>query len=156
MNSQSICARRCNASTPSMPQSSSKPLSSLKTEVSKLARLSNVQNGLPFILRGAPVIAILAGDAIAKATNGRNAIEERILGPEKAIELDPPRRQTRETVMLTYQWGSRGAEMMCVRCRDGDALSGYQSLRSLSVHGPRYTLNSPSHRWLVSLNLNDR
>lgn len=140
-----------------MSQSSSKPLSSLKTEVSKLARLSNVQSGLPFILRGAPVIAILAGEAIAKATDGRNAIEERILGPEKAIELEPPRRQARETLISTCQWGSRGAEMMCVRCRDGGAaVSGYQSFHSLSVHGSRYTLNSPSHRWLISLNLNDR
>ena len=38
-------------------------------------------------MRGLPVLAILAGGAIAKATNGANAVEERILGKDEAILL---------------------------------------------------------------------
>lgn len=81
----------------------------LKAQLSKMAKLSNMQAGLPSVLRGAPVIAMAAGHVLAKATNGRNVVEERLLGAEDTILLDAAshgpqtgrasvRRRSKETV----------------------------------------------------------
>src|SRR6478735_6905465 len=48
----------------SLIMSSNKSSQALRTEVSKLARLSNIQGGLPPLMRGLPVLAIMAGEAI--------------------------------------------------------------------------------------------
>ncbi|KAK7414845.1 hypothetical protein QQX98_006360 [Neonectria punicea] len=73
---------------------------SLQTELSKAAKLSNVQAGLPPLIRGLPVLAILAGEAVAKATNGRNAVEERMLGFDEAVLLQAPTQQPSTTTAL--------------------------------------------------------
>jgi hypothetical protein len=59
-------------------------------EVARLARLSNVQNGLPPSMRALPVAAIVAGGVIAKLTGISNGIEERMLGTSDMIALDKP------------------------------------------------------------------
>jgi hypothetical protein len=59
-------------------------------EVARLARLSNVQNGLPPSMRALPVAAIVAGGVITKLTGMSNGIEERLLGPSDTIALDKP------------------------------------------------------------------
>ena len=64
----------------------------LKAELARLAKLSNIKAGLPFGLRLLPAAAILAGAAVAKATRGRNHIEERLLGPGESISLSAPGR----------------------------------------------------------------
>lgn len=63
---------------------------SLKTELSKLARMSNIQAGLPITLRILPVAAVLAGGAIAKVSGGSNHVEERMLGFDETILLSVP------------------------------------------------------------------
>jgi hypothetical protein len=59
-------------------------------EVAKLARLSNVQNGLPPSMRALPVAAIVAGGVITKLTGIPNGIEERMLGTSDMIALEKP------------------------------------------------------------------
>lgn len=72
--------------------------STLKTEISKLAKRSNIQNGLPPSMRGLPVLAIMAGGAIAKATNSNsNAVEDRMLGNDEAVLLAGPSSEKAET-----------------------------------------------------------
>lgn len=56
------------------------PPLTLHVELAKIAKLSNIESGLPVLIRGLPAVAILAGAALAKATDGRNRIEERVLG----------------------------------------------------------------------------
>ena len=63
---------------------------SLTTELSKAAKLGHVQGGLPGAARFLPVIAIAAGEVIAKATKGPNVIEERLLGPDDTYFLNAP------------------------------------------------------------------
>lgn len=87
--------------------------SCLKTEVAKLAKLSNVQGGLPPLMRGLPVLAILAGEAVAKATDSRNLIEERILGANEVVSLQGP-TQTLSTT--NKEWTRPGGKEMCQRC----------------------------------------
>jgi hypothetical protein len=64
-----------------MPLKSLPP--SLKSEVSKLAKLTNIQNGLPPTLRAVPLLAIFAGNIISRAVGGANVIEERMLGADE-------------------------------------------------------------------------
>ncbi|KAJ0413766.1 hypothetical protein BJY00DRAFT_319466 [Aspergillus carlsbadensis] len=60
-------------------------------EVARLARLSNLQNGLPPSMRALPVAAIVAGGVITKLTGLSNGIEERMLGTsDTMIALDKP------------------------------------------------------------------
>jgi hypothetical protein len=66
----------------------------LATELSKIAKLSNVQSALPSILRPAPTIAIMAGGAIARGTGGNNLIEEWIQGKDEALCLGAPIEQS--------------------------------------------------------------
>ena len=98
-----------------MPQG--KTPQSLKTELSKLAKLSNIQGGLPPILRGAPVLAILAGGAIAKFTKGRNTLEERLLGPDETFFLpESDRKPPMVTTVKEKEEFRQGVMMMCARC----------------------------------------
>ena len=117
-----------------------KPPPSLTAQLSKIAKLSNIQNGLPLILRGAPVVAIAAGEVLAKATNGRNAAEERILGPEEAILLGPANSsvQAKASRDLVSPTGRDGIKLMCAICqrRAGGAEEGTQ-LVGMSSSLPR-------------------
>ncbi|KAJ2985873.1 hypothetical protein NUW58_g5303 [Xylaria curta] len=90
----------------------------LKTELSKLAKTSNIQAGLPFILRGLPVAAILAGDAIAKVSGGSNRIEERMLGSDETLVLNMPSQASPSAIAEKKgDYIREGVTMMCVRCR---------------------------------------
>ncbi|KAK5988402.1 ADP-sugar diphosphatase [Cladobotryum mycophilum] len=92
---------------------------SLRSELSKLAGLGNIQSGLPPILRAAPVIAIRAGEVLSRATNGRNIIEDRILGFDEAFMLaapGPTRQEDITTVDREVVGMRAGIEMMCGRC----------------------------------------
>lgn len=53
----------------------------LAKEISKLAKLGNVQNGLPGAMRAFPVAAIVAGNVYARvlAKDGENVVEKAIL-----------------------------------------------------------------------------
>ncbi|KAF7586599.1 hypothetical protein BBP40_008626 [Aspergillus hancockii] len=62
----------------------------LAVELSRVAKTTNVKNGLAGSMRALPVIAILAGSAISKATGGDNFIEKRILGAGETILLQNP------------------------------------------------------------------
>ncbi|KAJ4022593.1 hypothetical protein NW752_000201 [Fusarium irregulare] len=96
--------------------SSNKTSQALKAEVSKLARLSNVQGGLPPLIRGLPVIALMAGEAISKATNSLNSIEERLLGADEAVVLQPPSTAIITTGVVPGGHGRPGVSMMCQAC----------------------------------------
>lgn len=98
----------------SLIMSSNKSSQALRTEVSKLARLSNIQGGLPPLMRGLPVLAIMAGEAIAKTTNTTNMIEERILGADEVFILQSPQESTRSTAMNDI--GRPGVNLMCQTC----------------------------------------
>lgn len=94
-----------------------KKSTSLKAEISKAAKLSNIQGGLPPIMRGLPVMAVLAGEAIAKATDGRNIIEERILGADEAVFLSSPPPQSSVSVPpVNHSWARPGVQLMCQSC----------------------------------------
>jgi hypothetical protein len=94
--------------------SSNKSSQSLRTEVSKLAKLSNIQGGLPPLMRGLPVLAIMAGEAIAKATDSQNMVEERMLGVDEAFVLQGPQVTTQ--VSVVKETGRPGVNMMCWSC----------------------------------------
>ncbi|CAJ0538960.1 Ff.00g068120.m01.CDS01 [Fusarium sp. VM40] len=94
--------------------SSNKSSQSLRTEVSKLARLSNIQGGLPPLMRGLPVLAIMAGGALAKATDGQTMVEERMLGADEVFELQSPQITTQ--VSVVKEIGRPGVNMMCRAC----------------------------------------
>ncbi|TRX91897.1 hypothetical protein FHL15_007216 [Xylaria flabelliformis] len=89
----------------------------LKTELYKLAKKSNIQAGLPFILRGLPVAAIVVGEAIAKVSGGSNRIEERMLGLDETVLLNMPSQSP--SIRCTEnerEYAQQGVMMMCVRC----------------------------------------
>ena len=95
----------------------SKRPSSLKSEVSKLAKLSNLQGGLPPLMRGLPVLAILAGGVISKATNGSNIIEYQMLGADETVLLSSPITEVSATTAgKIKEWTRDGVKMMCSRC----------------------------------------
>ncbi|KAL2843015.1 hypothetical protein BJX68DRAFT_157622 [Aspergillus pseudodeflectus] len=79
-------------------------------EVARLARLSNVQNGLPPSMRALPVAAIVAGGVITKLTGMSSGIEERLLGPSDTIALDKP-VQTDPKSSSKPQAGANAGEM---------------------------------------------
>ncbi|KAI0453501.1 hypothetical protein F5B21DRAFT_279214 [Xylaria acuta] len=89
---------------------------SLKTELSKLAKKSNIQAGLPFILRGLPVAAILAGEAIAKVSGGSNRVEERMLGFDETVLLNMPTQIPSVGFTENRREYTPGVMMMCMRC----------------------------------------
>ncbi|CVK92199.1 uncharacterized protein FMAN_07145 [Fusarium mangiferae] len=94
--------------------SSNKSSQALRTEVSKLARLSNIQGGLPPLMRGLPVLAIMAGEAIAKTANTTNMIEERMLGADEVFILQSPQKSTGNKDVKGY--GRPGVSLMCQTC----------------------------------------
>jgi hypothetical protein len=55
----------------------------LTAEISKLAKTSRVQNGLPGSMRGLPAIALFAGSALSKTTGSSNVVEKWMLGDEE-------------------------------------------------------------------------
>ncbi|RDW75488.1 hypothetical protein BP6252_06630 [Coleophoma cylindrospora] len=59
----------------------------LANEISKVAKLGNVQNGLPGAMRVIPVAAIVAGNVYAKvvAKDGENLVEKALLKDDGAI-----------------------------------------------------------------------
>lgn len=63
---------------------------SLRTEASKMAKLGNLQAGIPPVLRVLPVIAIAAGEAVSRVTNQSNKVEDMLLGQDEAFLLQPP------------------------------------------------------------------
>jgi hypothetical protein len=79
------------------PSSSSQ---TLKAQLRLVAKLGNVQSGLPPILRPLPAIAILTGTAISKLTGGDNVIENRILGPDEdeTMQLAAPKAEPGQAV----------------------------------------------------------
>ena len=66
-------------------------------------------------MRGLPVIALMAGEAISKATNGQNLIEERLLGADEAVVLQAP-SITIATGVAAASLGRPGVSMMCQTC----------------------------------------
>ena len=113
----------------------SSPLLSLKGELSKLARLTNVQSGLPPILKVAPVIAIAVAQRLPKTADGRNFIEDRILGTSEAIFLSSP--VITESRVKANRFGIRaGVQSMCNLCNSDMQLErSRQILRSLQSTG---------------------
>ena len=99
---------------------------SLRAEVSKLARLTHVQNGLPPAMRGLPLVAIAVGEAISRATkSSSNLIEERILGKseDEVFLLGYPRgvdimaaAKSTQSKPERGQGGREGVMMMCAKC----------------------------------------
>lgn len=74
----------------------------LKSELSRIAKLSNLQAALPCALQVAPVVAIGIGHLLAKTTNGGNVIEHRLLGDDETILLATPSPSAPPT---TPNWG---------------------------------------------------
>jgi hypothetical protein len=72
----------------------------LAKEISKLAKLGNVQNGLPGAMRGFPVAAIVAGKVYAKmvSKDGENVVEKAVLRDrekdESVVGLQAPGSRT--------------------------------------------------------------
>ncbi|KAI0467990.1 hypothetical protein F4859DRAFT_492321 [Xylaria cf. heliscus] len=87
----------------------------LKTELSKLAKVSNIQAGLPFILRGLPVAAILVGEAIAKHSGGPNRVEQ-LLGFDETLLNMPSQNRSVGTTENKRECAQQGVMMMCARC----------------------------------------
>lgn len=65
-------------------------------------------------MRGLPVLAIMAGEAIAKTANTTNMIEERMLGADEVFILQSPQGSTRSTAMNDI--GRPGVNLMCQTC----------------------------------------
>ncbi|PGH17499.1 hypothetical protein AJ79_01099 [Helicocarpus griseus UAMH5409] len=80
---------------PRMSSHNSLTASLLKAEASKLAKRSNVQNGLPPSMRAIPLIAVGAGSMISKAIGGPNVVEGKLLGSseEERIVLAGPKKE---------------------------------------------------------------
>ncbi|KAF4252988.1 hypothetical protein KXW98_008901 [Aspergillus fumigatus] len=55
----------------------------LAAEISKLAKASRVQSGLPGSMRALPAIALFAGTALSKTTGTSNVVEKWMLGDEE-------------------------------------------------------------------------
>ncbi|OAR00841.1 hypothetical protein LLEC1_06861 [Akanthomyces lecanii] len=99
-----------------------KPSVSLQAELAKMAKLSAMESGLPILIRGAPVAAVLAGELFAKATDGRNRIEERLLGDNNVVMLGESRaHSTGRMAVQSNSHGhtgpqSHGARLLCMLC----------------------------------------
>lgn len=60
------------------------------------------------------MLAIMAGEALAKATDGQNMVEERMLGADEVFELQSPQVTTQ--VSVAKEIGRPGVSMMCRAC----------------------------------------
>ena len=67
-------------------------------------------------MRGLPVIALMAGEAISKATNGQNLIEERLLGVDEAVVLQAPSTVVAANSVTVEGPGRPGVRMICQTC----------------------------------------
>lgn len=67
-----------------------KPSIDLTAEISKFAKASRLQNGLPGSMRALPAIALFAGTALSKTTGSFNIVEEWMLGDEEVPLLGSP------------------------------------------------------------------
>ncbi|GFF89040.1 hypothetical protein IFM47457_08016 [Aspergillus lentulus] len=67
-----------------------KPSIDLTAEISKLAKASRVQSGLPGSMRALPAIAIFAGTALSRTTGTSNVVEKWMLGDEEVPLLGSP------------------------------------------------------------------
>lgn len=85
---------------------------SLQAELAKMAKLSAIESGLPILIRGAPVAAILAGELLAKATDGRNRVEERLLGDKSVVMLGEAPGRSNKGMQVSHPeyHGYAGAE----------------------------------------------
>ncbi|KAL4732962.1 hypothetical protein BDV11DRAFT_176145 [Aspergillus similis] len=82
-----------------MPQD--KPSISLKTEISKIAKLSRLQSGLPGAMRAVPAAAIIVGGVLAKVP-GAPDLEKVMLGKDELIALEAPREKKAATEDKAY------------------------------------------------------
>lgn len=99
-----------------------KPAMPLHIELAKISKLTGLQSSLPPILRGAPVVAIFAGRILAQAMDGRNRVEEKVLGQDGIMVLGAP-----EAPSLSAPWlhlhvrdnaglGNHRTSTTCVLC----------------------------------------
>ena len=81
-----VVTRREHLLSTPMPQT----LLQLGRELSKQAGLSSLEGSLPIVLQPLPAAVIRAGGKVADLTNGRNVVEERLLGFQAPISLGAP------------------------------------------------------------------
>lgn len=119
-----------------------KPPVPLQAELAKMAKLSAMESGLPILLRGAPVAAIFAGEFLAKATGGRNRVEERLLGDDNVVMLGEPQAQSAGMRVahlgLHHHTGpqSYGARELCMLCNSNRFIN--QARRPGDLQGSDY------------------
>jgi hypothetical protein len=89
---------------------------SLGTEISRLARLGNLQSGVPPVLRVLPVIAIAAGEAASRITGHSNKIEEHLIGPDGTTILLQGPGSTKKLLPTWHVHGRSGVMTMCLTC----------------------------------------
>lgn len=90
---------------------------SLKTEIRKAAKLGNIQAGMPAALRFLPAMALAAGGAVSKFTDGSNVVEELMLGPDETFLLSGPKKVAdSHSTKTTFVRGYPGVTMMCGTC----------------------------------------
>lgn len=106
-----------------------KPPASLQAELTKMAKLSVMESGLPILIRGAPVAAILAGESLAKTTGGRNRIEGKLLGDDNVVMQGGPQAQSSTGVAVLSDSvrhtgpQSHGAKTLCMLCNGNQFMS---------------------------------
>lgn len=70
-------------------------------------------------MRGLPVLAILAGEVVSKATNGPNIVERQMLGVDETFLLGVPITEAPASVAkIKEEWSREGIKAMCRRCRN--------------------------------------
>jgi hypothetical protein len=108
-----------------------KPTPSLISELTRAARLGSLQAGLPPILKAAPVAALFAGDAFARATGSRNLVEEKLLGTQEgniALAGPSPRSGVKSQTSVVNENGWTGVRSMCTRCLQQGYATGHAGL----------------------------
>lgn len=96
----------------------------LQVELTRMAKLSAMESGLPILIRGAPVAALFAGQILARATDGRNRIEEKLFGGENVVMLGESQALgtgVRQDLQVPHRGGpsSHGAQALCMLCNNG-------------------------------------
>jgi hypothetical protein len=118
---------------------------SLKAELTKAAKLGNIQSTLGGPLKSLPVIAIAAGSVAAKAMGGSNVIEERILGRDETFLLGSPTdtmKATKDNWMLVS--GNSGPAVMCMTCGKGQPWNLAYGTNKSSVLNQKLHIQSSS------------
>jgi hypothetical protein len=101
-------------------------------------------------MRGLPVIALMAGEAISKVTNSQNIIEERLLGADEAVVLQAPPTTTHTT---TRNLGRTGVSMMCNSC--GMKMDGISMLPASEVLKAQSVFTVGTKKWKSINNIGD-